>query len=204
MARRPLAAALILGASALVLTGCLPMPPAAPVLPPTSGPTEPTESSDPAEPGTTDAPTESSEPSASSEPSEPSEPSDGAFDFTVDDGAGDTWSFTVTGVEDNPPMDSGSPEPGTYFVGILFDGEHVEGTADFDTCFDFFVVGSDGVEYDWRDTIGVTAQDDIFFADSNAFTQARAAVQLPEGVEPDQVIVRTRFGPGEEIVLDVE
>ena len=198
MARRPLAAALILGASALVLTGCLPMPPAAPVLPPTSGPTEPTESSEPTEPGTTDEPTESSE------PSEPSEPSDGAYAYTVDDGAGDTWSLSVTGLGENPPMEAGTPAAGPYFVGILLDGEHVNGTASFHTCFDIFVVGSDGVEYDWRDTIGVTAQDDVFYADSEAFTQARAAVQLPEGVEADQVVLRTRFGPGEEIVLDVE
>ncbi|MGM1028270.1 MAG: hypothetical protein ACQEWM_00190 [Actinomycetota bacterium] len=196
MARRPLAAALILGAGALVLTGCLPMPPAMPVAPTTtSGPTTPTESSDPVDPGATDEPTASSE---------PSEPSAGAYDYTVDDGVGDTWSFTVTGIEDNPPMDSGAAAAGTYLVGILIDGEHVEGTASFRTCFDIIVVGSDGVEYDWRDTIELTAQDDLFYADTEAFTQARAAVQLPEGVDPDQVVVRARFGSGEEIVLDVE
>lgn len=185
MARRPLAAALILGASALVLTGCLPMPPAAPVLPPTSGPTEPTESSDPAEPGTTDEPTESSEPST---------PSDGAFDYTVDDGLGDVWSFTVTGLEENPPMESGSPEAGTYFVGILIDAEHLDGALGFTSSFDIMINGDDGATYNWSDTIEVTAEDDVFYADTEGFTQARAVVQMPEGVLPAQLVFRSSFG----------
>lgn len=195
MARRRLAAALVLGASALALTGCLPMPPALPAAPTAEpiDPAEPTESSEPAEPGTT---TDASE--------EPSEPSSGAYDHTVDDGAGDTWSFSVTGLEPNPPMQSGEPEAGTYFVGILFDAEHVEGSADFSQCFDIFVVGSDGIEYDWRDTISVTAENDVYFADTEGFTQARAVVQLPEGVDPAQIVLRTRYGAGEEIVIEVQ
>lgn len=191
MARRPLVAALVVGASALVLTGCIPTPPPLPAAPTTA----------PIDPSTTPAPSESSEPGASADPTEPS---DGAFDYTVDDGAGDVWSFTVTGLEEDPPMESGEAEAGTYFVGILLDAEHVSGSASFQRCFDILVVGSDGVEYDWRDTIAVTAEDDVYYADTEAFTQARAVVQLPEDVDPDQVVLRTRFGAGEEIVLDVE
>lgn len=204
MPRRPLTAALILGIGALVLTGCLPMPPAAPVAP-TSGPTEPTESNEPTDPGTTDEPTEPTE-SESSEPSEPSEPSDGAFDYTVDDGAGDVWSFTVTGLEANPPMQSGEPAAGTYFVAILIDAEHPEGSLGFAGSFDIMVVGSDGTTYNWSDTIAVTAVDDIYYADDTAFTQARAVVQLPEGVDPDQVIFRSAFGHPEvaDTVIDVQ
>lgn len=196
MARRPLAAALILGASALVLTGCIPLPPTVPAAPTTgpvepSTPADPTESSEPADPGT-------------SEPSESAEPADGELDFTVDDGAGDTWSFSVTGLEPDPPMESGEAEPGTYLVGIVLDGAHVDGSASFSTCFDILVVGSDGVEYDWRDTIGITAVDDVYFADDAGFTGARAVVQLPEDVDPAQLIFRTRYGSAPDTIIEVQ
>lgn len=196
MARRPLAAALILGGGALVLTGCIPLPPALPAAPTTS----PVESVDPVE--TPDA----SESDATDDASEPSEPSTGAYDFTVDDGAGDIWSFSVTSLEENPAMESGEPAEGTYFVGIVLDAEHVEGSLDFVNCFDMLVVGSDGVEYDWSDTIEVTAENDVFYADTTGFVQARAVVQLPEGVEPVQVILRSSFGYPEvpDTVIDVE
>lgn len=188
MARRPLAAALIMGAGALVLTGCIPMPPPIPQAPSASAPTTPTESTDPAAPGTTTG---------------PSEPSTGAYDFTVDDGAGDVWAFTVTALEPDPPMQSGSADAGTYFVGILFDAEHLEGSIDFAGMFDIFVVGSDGVEYDWRDTIAVTAEDDIYYADQAGFSQARAVVQLPQDVEPAQVVLRPRYGDAQETIIEV-
>jgi hypothetical protein len=199
MARRPLAAALILSASALVLTGCLPVPPTVPAAP-TNGPVEPTESSEPADPGATEEPTESTD------PSEPSEPSDGAFDYTVDDGAGDVWSFTVTGLEENPPMDAGEPDEGTYFVGILIDAEHLEGALRFSSSFDIMIDGDDGTTYNWSDTIEVTAEDDVFYADTAGFTQARAIVQLPEGVLPDRVVLRSAYGypDVEDTVIDVE
>ena len=199
MARRPLAAALVLGASALALTGCIPMPPAIPAAP-TGSPIEPADPVD-----TTEA-TEPAEPSETGSSEEPSEPAPGAYDFTVDDGAGDVWSFSVTSLEEDPPMQSGEPEAGTYFVGILFDAEHLEGSFGFSSSFDIFVVGSDGVEYDWRDTIAVTAENDVFYADEAGFTQARAVVQLPEGVEPAHVILRSAYGYPEvpETVIDVE
>lgn len=197
MARRPLAAALILGAGALVLTGCIPLPPALPAAP-TAAPVDPAEPSDTA-----------AAPSADSEETEqPSEPAAGAYDFTVDDGLGDTWSFTVTDLELNPPIETGEPEPGTSFVGIVIDAAHVEGgSLGFVDCFEIMVTGSDGVTYDWADTVvTVTAEDDVYDADVAGFTQARAVVQLPEGVDPAQLVFRSAFGHPqvEDTVIDVE
>lgn len=194
MARRPLAAALILGASALVLTGCLPMPPQISVAPPvTSGPIDPIETDEPTDPGATD------------EPSEPSEPSDGAYDFTVDDGLGDTWSYTVTGLEENPPIETGEPAAGSYLVAVVFDASHIEGSASFRTCFDIFVQGSDGQDYEWSD-LGVMAENDLALNFDDEFTGGRAVLQLPEGVTAEQITVRSAFGHPEvaDTIIDVQ
>lgn len=180
MAHRPLAAAIVLTAGALALTGCIPLPPALP-----SAPLTPTS---PAAP----APASSQEPGASTDPGPSGEAS--GQQFTVDDGLGDVWSFTVVGLEADPPMESGEPEPGTYFVGVVIDGQHLEGNVDFTGCFDIFMAGTDGVQYDWADTIQITAVDDIYYADPEGFTGARAVVQLPEGVEPAQLIFRSAYG----------
>lgn len=180
MARRPLAAALILGASALVLTGCIPLPPAIPAVP-TAAPINtpaPDESSDPADPGATE---------------EPAEPAAGGYDFTVDDNAGDTWAYTVTGLEENPPLEVGEPEAGSYAVAVLFDAAHLEGAAAFSTCFDVIVQGSDGQEYDWSDG-ELMAENDLALKFDDEFTGGRAVVQLPEGVTAEQITVRSSFG----------
>ena len=52
----------------------------------------------------------------------------------------------------------------------------------------------------------VTAEDDIYDADDQGFTQRVAAVQLPEGVEPTQVIIRSTYGHPEvpDTVIDVQ
>ena len=194
MARRPLAAALILSASALVLTGCLPLPPATPVAPTTTnGPTDPIESSEPAAPGATDEPTESGE------------PADGAYEHTVDDDAGDTWSYTVTGLEENPPLEFGEPAAGSYLVAVLFDAAHVDGSASFRTCFDIIVQGSDGQDYAWGD-LEVMAENDLALNFDDEFTGGRAVVQLPEGVTAEQITVRSAFGYPEvpDTVIDVQ
>ncbi|WP_404311840.1 hypothetical protein LG314_10890 [Agrococcus terreus] len=189
--RRTSIALAVLGAGALALAGCLPTPPTLP----TAAPPQPTQTqtapeSDPAEP---------------SESQEATPPQAGDYAHTVDDGAGDVWSFTVTSIDDDPPMESGEPEPGTSFVAIRIDGHHDEGGASFTTCFDMLVVGSDGETYDWADTVAVTAEDDIFYVD-DTFEGARAVVQLPEGVDPVQVILRSTFGHPAvpDTVLDVE
>ncbi|WP_206448407.1 hypothetical protein [Agrococcus sp. KRD186] len=177
--RRTLAAALVIGASAIALTGCLPLPPALPEAPPAV--------------------------TAVPNPSAAPEPATGDFPYTVDDGLGDTWSFDVTNVIADPPMESGEAEAGTFFVGVVVSAEHVEGDVDFISCFDIFITGDDGQTYDWRDTIDVTAENDVYYADDTAFTDAVAAVQLPEGVEPDQVILRSTYGHPEvpDTVIDV-
>ncbi|MFA4840490.1 MAG: hypothetical protein WC580_02150 [Agrococcus sp.] len=172
MARRPLAAALVLGASALVLTGCIPLPPALPTAP-------------------TAAPAGAA----------------GSSTYTVDDGLGDVWSFRVTGLVDDPPLLSGEPEPGTRFVAIVIDGEHLEGTFAFKDCFDMFIQGTDGELYDFADTYAtVTAENDIYQADDTSFTGAHALVQLPEDVDPDLVVFRSHYGYPEvaDTVIDVE
>lgn len=129
----------------------------------------------------------------------------GDLPYTVDDGLGDTWSFDVTNLIADPPMQSGEAEPGTFFVGVVISAEHVEGDVGFRTCFDIFIEGDDGQTYDWRDTIGVTAENDVYFADDTSFTDAVAAVQLPEGAEPEQVILRSACGHPEvpDTVIDV-
>lgn len=190
MARRPLAAALILGVGALVLTGCIPLPPALPAAP-TASPVDPASPSDPA---------------ASAEPAEPADPAAPAS-YTVDDGLGDVWSFRVTGLEDNPPVLTGEPEPGTRFVAILIDGEHLEGTFAFVDCFDMLIQGTDGSLYDFADTsTTVSAENDIEDADETSFTGARAVVQMPEGVDPDMVVLRSHYGHPQvaDTVIDVE
>lgn len=183
MARRPLAASIVVAAAALGLAGCIAAPPASPPAAPTVDTAPLPDSSAPAtEP--TQAPAEDATESA---------PEAGVYDHLVDDTVGDTWAFTVTGVETNPPMTTGAAEPGTQLVAVLIDGTHVAGNAGFTTCFDVLVTGTDGQEYAWSDTIALTAENDIFYA-SDQFTGARALVQLPEGVSPQQVTVRSTFG----------
>lgn len=168
MARRPLAAALVLAAGALVLTGCIPEPPAIPQSP-----------VQPADPGA-DAPS--------------GDANTGLGEMvTVDDEAGDSWSFAVTGIEENPPLESGDSEPGTRFVAVLLDGERVEGGVGFIHLFDIWVVGSDGADYHWADTIEATAEDDVYFTE-DSFTDARALIQLPEGVDAELVVARSAYG----------
>lgn len=180
MARRPLAAALVLAAGALVLTGCIPEPPAIPQSP-----------VQPADPGA-GAPA--------------GEANTGLGEtVTIDDNAGDSWSFVVTGIEENPPLEAGSPESGTRFIALLVDGERVEGGVDFSSLFWISVIGSDGEQYAWEDTLQATAENDIFFAVDDAFTGARALIQLPEGVDPELVVLRSAYGyPAvDDVVVDV-
>lgn len=195
MARRPLAAALVLAAGALVLTGCIPEPPAIPASPVQPADPEPTEAQ-PADPQPAD-------PDAGA----PAGEANAALGetVTVDDNAGDTWSFAVTGIEENPPMEAGSPESGTRFIAFLVDGERVEGGVDFSSLFEMSVIGSDGERYAWEDTLHATAKNDIFFAMDDAFTGARALIQLPEGVDAELVVLRSIYGhPAvDDVVVDV-
>lgn len=179
MARRPLAAALVLAAGALVLTGCIPEPPAIPQ-----------SQVQPGGPGA-GAPV--------------GEGNTGLGEtVTVDDNAGDSWSFAITGIEEAPPVESGSPESGTRFVAVLLDGERVEGGVGFIQLFDIWVVGSDGGEYHWADTVEATAEDDVYFV-GDSFAGARALIQLPEGVDPELVVARSTYGHPqvEDVVVDV-
>lgn len=190
-ARRTAAAALVLGFGALALTGCItppPLPTAAP-----AAPVEPTATSEP-------DPSGGAEPTASSDPA----PS-GELPFTVDDQTGDTWSFDVVELISDPPMSSGEPEAGTYLIGVIIDAVHDEGDASFTLCFDILVEGSDGEIYDYADTVGLTPEDDIFYADDDSFSGAVAAVQLPEGVDPVSVTMRSSFGypDVEDVVIDI-
>ncbi|WP_026374301.1 hypothetical protein [Agrococcus lahaulensis] len=195
MARRPLAAALVLAAGALVLTGCIPEPPAIP-----SSPAQPADPQ-PADPQPVDP--QPVDPDASA----PAGDANTALGetVTVDDNAGDSWSFAVTGIEENPPLEAGSPESGTRFIALLVDGERVEGGVDFSSLFWISVIGSDGEQYAWEDTLHATAENDIFFAVDDAFTGARALIQLPEGVDPQLVVLRSAYGyPAvDDVVVDV-
>ncbi|WP_405216035.1 hypothetical protein [Agrococcus sp. Ld7] len=194
--RRTAASALVLGVGALALTGCFSPPPL-----PTQEPVEPTATEE-LEPTTEAEPTTEPEPSTSSDPG-----AAGDLPFTVDDGIGDTWSFDVVELVANPPLASGEPEPGTFVVGVIIDAEHVEGGASFTTCFDILVEGSDGETYDYADTLtSLTPEDDLFYVGSDdSFSGAVAAVQMPEGVDPVQVTVRSTFGypEVEDVVIDI-
>lgn len=184
MARRPLAAALVLSVGALALTGCLPTPPPLPQGPVTTVPTAVPGSSAPSAPGASTGLGETVE---------------------VDDLAGDAWAFAVTGVEEAPVLESGEPEPGTRFVAIVLEGQRLEGTWEFMDLFEIWMVGSDGVDYHWADTFEATAQDDLYFADGDSLDGARALIQLPEGVEPELVVLRSQYGHPqvEDVVVDV-
>jgi hypothetical protein len=196
MARRPLAAALVLAAGALALTGCIPEPPAIP-----QSPVQPVvpEPSNPPMPSETDEST----PGADA----PSGEANAALGetVTVDDEAGDAWSFAVVGIEEDPPLESGDPENGTRFIAVLIDAERVEGTLDFSSLFDPSVVGSDGEQYYWQDTIFATAEDDIYYAEGDAFSAARALIQLPVEVDAELVVLRSVYGypTVEDVVVDV-
>lgn len=189
--RRTAVASLVLGVGALALTGCFSPPPL-----PTADPAPPVEPTSSTEPSGDAEPTTSSDPSATSD-----------LPFTVDDGAGDIWSFDVVELLANPPLDAGEPEEGTFAVGIVIDAEHVEGNVRFTGCFEILVEGSDGETYDYADTIGtLTPEEDIYFVDSDeSFSGAVAAVQMPEGVDPVQVTMRSAFGYPEvdDVVIEI-
>ncbi len=194
--RRSLAAALVVGAGALALTGCItppPLPSAAPAPEPTA------EAPSPAPSGA---------PSASADPGSSTPPSDGELAYTVDDGLGDTWSFDVVEVVADPPLETGAPEEGTFVVGVVIDARHDEGSTRFTACFDILVEGSDGETYDYGVTRAtLTPEDDIYYVeDEESFTGAVAAVQLPEGVEPTSVILRSSYGypEVEDTVFEIE
>ncbi|WP_425847144.1 hypothetical protein [Agrococcus sp. TSP3-2-1] len=195
MARRPLAAALVLAAGALVLTGCIPEPPAIPQSPVQPADPQP---ADPAQPS------ESADAPDSGAPSGEANVGLGES-VTVDDGAGDSWSFAITGIEENPPVESGAPESGTRFVAVLIDGERVEGSLKFASLFDTSIIGTDGEQYLWEDTIFATAENDIFFAMDESLSGARALIQLPEGVDAELVVLRSVYGHPqvEDVVVDV-
>jgi hypothetical protein len=178
------------------------MPPAIPEQAPAPAPS-------PADPQPTDAQPGDPQPTdaapADPQPGGEVEPNTAVGEqVTVDDGAGDTWSFAVTGVEENPPMEGGSPEAGTRFVAVLFDGQRVEGSFAFIDLFEISAIGTDGNAYLWSDTIQVTAEDDIFYVEGDSFTGARAVIQLPEGVDVDAVVVSSAYGQGvEDTVVDL-
>lgn len=192
-ARRTLLAAIVLGTGAVALTGCIlppPIPSAAPAQPPV------VEESAVAEPRTPET-------EGASDPAAPV----GDLPFTVDDGYGDVWSFDVVEVVADPPLESGVPAPGTHVVGVVIDARHDEGGVSFDGCFEILVEGTDGQTYAYADTIGpLTPENDIFFASTDAFTGAVAAVQLPEGVDPARVILRSAYGHPEvaDTVIDIQ
>lgn len=198
--RRTAAIALVAITGMLALTACFPQPPALPNAP---APAPSSVGADPGAPAAT--------PSAAADPSESApasqEPSAGELPFVVDDGAGDIWAFDVAEVVADPPLEHGAPEPGTFVVGIILNGEHREGTARFTTCFDILVTGSDGETYDYADTVQeLTPVDDIFYLGAeSSFERAVGAVQLPEGVDPVQVTLRSSYGHPEveDIVFDL-
>jgi hypothetical protein len=192
MARRPLAALLVLGAGALTLTGCILMPPPIPaaVAPeaPSVEPDEPIESDESTDPGDS----ESAEPTEAAGDVQPNAAL--GETVTVDDGAGDSWSFAVTSVEEAPPVESGDPEAGTRFVALLLDGQRVEGSFGWIDLFEPSIVGTDGNLYQWSDTVFATAENDVFYVEGDSFTGARALVQLPEGVDAQYVVIRSAYG----------
>lgn len=164
--RRILATALVLGAGALALTGCLPTPPAVP--------------QSPMQPST----------GQSTEPDQ--QPTAGDYPYTVDDEAGDTWAFGVAGLEADPPLEQGTAPTDAQLFAVLIDARHLDGSASFRTCFDIFIEGDDGTTYAWDGTH--VAEDDLSSASTDEFSGARAVIELPDGVAPTQVVVRSSYG----------
>lgn len=181
--RRVLAAGLAAVLTA-ALAGCIQLPTVAPVAS-SSAPTSAAPSS--SEPAPSATPTQT--------PSEEPEPTAGGLGpFTVDDGAGDTWTYTVSGYELPTQIESGSVPDGMEAVSLLIDATHDDGSASFGTCFEVQVVTESGT-YSSLDeaSLGVTAVNDTFLQ-SESFTGGRAIVAVPAGTTSGSFLVISRFG----------
>lgn len=168
----------------VALAGCIQLPTVAPVAPSPAPTSEAPASSAPA---TSAAPTQS--------PTEEPDPAAGGLGpFTVDDGAGDTWTYTVTGYELPTQIESGSVPAGMEAVSLLIDATHDEGSASFNTCFEVQVVTASGT-YSSADeaSAGVTAVNDTYFL-SDSFTEGRAIVAVPAGTTTGSFLVISRYG----------
>jgi len=181
--RRSLAAGVVALAGA-ALVGCIQLPQAAPVAsPPAASEPAPATSAP-----TSDAPAEPTQ----SEAAEPT--SDGLGPFTVDDGAGDTWTYTVTGYELPTQIQSGTVPEGMEAVSLVLDATHDDGSASFSTCFEVQVVTASGT-YSTSDpaSLAVTAVNDVYAA-SDSFVEGRAIVVVPAGTTEGSFVVTSRFG----------
>lgn len=167
---------------AVALAGCIQLPTIAPAAPATSA--APQSSA----PATSAAPS----PTPTQEPADPG--AGGMGPFTVDDGAGDTWTYTVAGYELPTQIESGSVPAGMEAVSLVIDATHDEGTASFNTALEIQVVTASGT-YSSLDaaSAGVTAVNDTFFL-SESFTQGRAIVAVPAGTTTGSFLVISRYG----------
>ncbi|MFC7430851.1 MULTISPECIES: hypothetical protein [unclassified Agrococcus] len=190
--RRTIAVGLVALASA-TLVGCIQLPVgAAPTSPATSPTTSAPATSEPA----SSAP--ASEP-ASSEPTTPD--AGGLGPFTVDDGVGDTWTYTVTGYELPATLESGTVPDGMVAVALLLDATHDEGTASWGICFEVTFTGSQGT-YSVADEASqsVVAVNDVYLSVSESFTEGRAVVVVPaaEAVPGASFTVTSVYGSSSE------
>lgn len=178
---RAVALVALLAAAALPLTGCLPTPPELPTGPGTSTAPQP-----PAAPG-------------------PGAPvPQGDYRFTIDDQAGDTWSFSVTGIEIDPALGSGDAGPGMRAFAVLIDARHDEGSAGFLTCFDVELVVAGGRSYAYERGALQAADTDIRDVHGDdVFEDARVVIAVHDGAMPEQVLVRARYGSHEEARVEV-
>lgn len=186
MSQRRVLAVGLAAVLAAALAGCIQLPSIAPVA---SSPAPTSAAPTSSAPETSAAPTPTE-----TQTEEPDPGAGGLGPFTVDDGAGDTWTYTVTGYELPTQIESGSVPAGMEAVSLLIDATHDEGSASFNTCFEVQVVTASGT-YSSGDeaSSGVTAVNDTYFL-SESFTEGRAIVAVPAGTTSGTFVVLSRFG----------
>lgn len=189
--RRTISVGLVAIASA-TLVGCIQLPTTAPTAAPASPSTSAPATSEPA----------SSAPASEPATAEPATPDAGGLGpFTVDDGVGDTWTYTVSGYELPAALESGTVPDGMVAVALLLDATHDVGTASWGICFEVTFTGSQGT-YSVADEASqaVVAVDDVYLSVSESFMQGRAVVVVPaaEAVPGSYFTVTSVYGDSSE------
>ncbi|MFC7430850.1 MULTISPECIES: hypothetical protein [unclassified Agrococcus] len=180
---RPVAAALVLAAT-VVLGGCVLVPAWAPVADvPPRGPQPAAVLTDP------DDALEDVVVAVES-----AEPGDGG-EHTVDDGAGDAWTYAVDAIEAPAELASDDVPEGMVAVAVVLDAAHLHGISAFGEVFEVLVVLDDGTVWtslsdESQALVGV----DDAAARTDDFAGGRIVVAVAAGAIVEQVVVDSVFG----------
>lgn len=175
----------LLVAASSMLVGCIAMPPTAEAPPESSTPATEPAATDPA--ATDPAETEPAE----TEPAEtePAEPEDPQYEAVADDGAGLVWSFEPTEVEVIETDATGtSADDGRQLVLVHIDGQLIEGEGNFYYDFTVKLVDDEtGTLYGLSSGTTFLAENDLFFAGVESFTDGQGIYQVPASMDVGHV-----------------